>query len=200
MHWGRISVKGKIFFCLAVFSICILLVLWLLQTVFLDEFYQMIKENEVRGYSQAIVENIDDPALDELLSRITESGDICVHIIDPYGAELRENGRFRYCSLQGMDGPARAVLFQKVKDHGGAKMLYFDGLQEGRVPEPYAPEPAAPKHPWMGTPLFSDGGIQQSLSYFQLEASLNGREVMVNINARITPLNDTVWTLKIQIF
>ena len=63
MRWGRISVKGKIFFCLAVFSVCILLILWLLQTVFLDEFYQMIKENEVRGYSQAIVDNIDDPQL-----------------------------------------------------------------------------------------------------------------------------------------
>ena len=200
MRWGRISVKGKIFFCLAVFSVCILLILWLLQTVFLDEFYQMIKENEVRGYSQAIVDNIDDPQLDELLSRITESGDICVHIIDPYGAELRENGRFRYCSLQGMDEPARAVLFQKVKDHGGAKMLYFDGPQEGLPPGPYVPEPAAKKHPWMEKPLFSDGGIQQSLSYFQLAACLDGREVMVNINARITPLNATVGTLQIQIF
>ena len=79
-------------------------------------------------------------------------------------------------------------------------MLYFDGPQEGLPPGPYVPEPAAKKHPWMEKPLFSDGGIQQSLSYFQLAACLDGREVMVNINARITPLNATVGTLQIQIF
>ncbi len=201
MRWGRISVKGKIFFCLAIFSICILLVLWLLQTVFLDEFYQMIKENEVRGYSQAIVENIDDPALDELLNRITESGDICVHLIWPDGTQQRENGRFRYCSLQGMDEPARAALFQSVKDKDGSKMMYFEGIEEKQIPGPYVPEPdAAQKHPWLKKPIFSGDQIQQSLSYFQLALCLDGREMLVNINARITPLNATVSTLRIQIF
>lgn len=200
MHWDRISVKGKIFFCLALFSVCILIVLWLLQTVFLDEFYQMIKENEVRGYSQAIVENIDDPELDELLNRITESGDICVHLILPNGAQQKENGRFRYCSLQGMDETARAVLFQKVKEKGGAKMMYFDGVPENQILEPYAPDPAVKKHPWMEKPFFSADQVQQSISYFQLAVCLDGRELMVNINARITPLNATVSTLRIQIF
>ena len=69
MRWGKISIKGKIFSCLAVFSICILIVLWLLQTVFLDEFYQMIKENEVRSYSQTIADNINLEDLTELLNQ-----------------------------------------------------------------------------------------------------------------------------------
>ena len=89
MRWGKISIKGKIFSCLAVFSICILIVLWLLQTVFLDEFYQMIKENEVRSYSQTIADNINLEDLTELLNQVTESGDICVHLIGADSGERK---------------------------------------------------------------------------------------------------------------
>ena len=96
MRWGKISIKGKIFSCLAVFSICILIVLWLLQTVFLDEFYQMIKENEVRSYSQTIADNINLEDLTELLNQVTESGDICVHLIGANGEQIQESGKFRY--------------------------------------------------------------------------------------------------------
>ena len=99
MRWGKISIKGKIFSCLAVFSVCILIVLWLLQTVFLDEFYQMIKESEVRSYSQTIADNIDSEDLTELLNRVTESGDICVHLIGADGGSCRkaENSAIARC-------------------------------------------------------------------------------------------------------
>ena len=48
----------------------------------------MIKESEVRGYSQTIADNIDGEDLTELLNRVTESGDICVHLIGADGEQL----------------------------------------------------------------------------------------------------------------
>ena len=200
MRWGKISIKGKIFSCLAVFSVCILIVLWLLQTVFLDEFYQMIKESEVRGYSQTIADNIDSEDLTELLNRVTESGDICVHLIGADGEQLQESGKFRYCSLQEMDAQAKAVLFQKVQEKGGTKMMYFNEGGKESLPAPSS-EPGAEekKHPWLSKPLFSVEQIQQSLSYFQIADRQDGTQVMISINARITPLSATVRTLRVQI-
>ncbi len=200
MRWGKISIKGKIFSCLAVFSICILIVLWLLQTVFLDEFYQMIKENEVRSYSQTIADNINLEDLTELLNQVTESGDICVHLIGANGEQIQESGKFRYCSLQEMDATARAVLFRKVQEKGGTKMVYFNAAGKENLPAPFAELAAKEKkYPWQAKPLFSVYQIQQSLSYFQIAEKLDGTQVMIGINARITPLSATVQMLRIQI-
>ena len=41
--------------------------------------------------------------------------------------------------------------------------------------------------------------IQQSLSYFQIADRQDGTQVMISINARITPLSATVRTLRVQI-
>ena len=200
MRWGKISIKGKIFSCLAVFSICILIVLWLLQTVLLDEFYQMIKENEVRSYSQTIADNINLEDLTELLNQVTESGDICVHLIGANGEQIQESGKFRYCSLQEMDATARAILFRKVQEKGGTKMVYFNAAGKENLPAPFAELAAKEKkYPWQAKPLFSVYQIQQSLSYFQIAEKLDGTQVMIGINARITPLSATVQTLRIQI-
>lgn len=200
MRWGKISIKGKIFSCLAVFSICILIVLWLLQTVFLDEFYQMIKENEVRSYSQTIADNINLEDLTELLNQVTESGDICVHLIGANGEQIQESGKFRYCSLQEMDATARAILFRKVQEKGGTKMVYFNAAGKENLPAPFAELAAKEKkYPWQAKPLFSVYQIQQSLSYFQIAEKLDGTQVMIGINARITPLSATVQTLRVQI-
>ncbi|MDD3192353.1 MAG: HAMP domain-containing sensor histidine kinase [Oscillospiraceae bacterium] len=202
MRWGKISVKGKIFSCLAVFSVSILIVLWLFQTVFLDAFYRLIKESEVRNYSQTIVENINDNDLDELLNRVTESGDICVHLIGASGEQLQESGKFKYCSLQEMDTAARAILFEKVLAKGSPKMMYFEGLDGVGMEEHSSTsveDLTAPKPQWKGKPFFNFDKIQQSLSYFQMATMPDGSQVMVCIGARITPLNATVQTLRLQI-
>ena len=201
MRWGKISVKGKIFSCLAVFTVCIFVVLWLLQTVFLEEFYRMIKENEVKNYSQAIVENIDSADLDELLSRVTESGDLCVHLIGQDGVQLQESGRFRYCSLQEMDQEALAELVKTVQRNGGTKLIYFDGSGIKKDKQPLLNETAQKKeYDWMNKPFFAADQIQQSVSYFQMVQQQDGAQVMICISARITPLNATAETLKVQIF
>lgn len=160
----------------------------------------MIKENEVRSYSQTIADNINLEDLTELLNQVTESGDICVHLIGANGEQIQESGKFRYCSLQEMDATARAILFRKVQEKGGTKMVYFNAAGKENLPAPFA-EPAAKekKYPWQAKPLFSVYQIQQSLSYFQIAEKLDGTQVMIGINARITPLSATVQMLRIQI-
>ena len=128
--------------------------------MFLDEFYQMIKENEVRSCSQTIADNIDSEDLTDLLGSVTESGDICVHLIGSDGTQLQESGKFRYCSLQELDEQAKAVLFQKVQEKGGTKMIYFNESSKETPSElPYGSckddsYPKNKKRPWQGRFLF----------------------------------------------
>ena len=160
----------------------------------------MIKENEVRSYSQTIADNINLEDLTELLNQVTESGDICVHLIGANGEQIQESGKFRYCSLQEMDATARAILFRKVQEKGGTKMVYFNAAGKENLPAPFAELAAKEKkYPWQAKPLFSVYQIQQSLSYFQIAEKLDRTQVMIGINARITPLSATVQMLRIQI-
>ena len=160
----------------------------------------MIKENEVRSYSQTIADNINLEDLTELLNQVTESGDICVHLIGANGEQIQESGKFRYCSLQEMDATARAILFRKVQEKGGTKMVYFNAAGKENLPAPFAELAAKEKkYPWQAKPLFSVYQIQQSLSYFQIAEKLDGTQVMIGINARIKTLSATVQSLRIQI-
>ena len=79
-------------------------------------------------------------------------------------------------------------------------MMYFNEGGKESLPAPSS-EPGAEekKHPWLSKPLFSVEQIQQSLSYFQIADRQDGTQVMISINARITPLSATVRTLRVQI-
>lgn len=190
MRWAKISIKRKIFLCLAVFSVCIVVVLWLLQTVFLESSYKFIKKSEVRAYSQSIVDNIDSESLDDLLGTITESGNICVHLIDQNGEQIKESGKFRYCSIHEMDAVEKAALFSEVGT-GGTKMLSF-------FQSPASDHPKSEQYSWKDK-SFGAEQMQESIAFFQIAVQADGTPVMVSINARITPLNTTVETLRTQI-
>lgn len=115
----------------------------------------MIKENEVRSYSQTIADNINLEDLTELLNQVTESGDICVHLIGANGEQIQESGKFRYCSLQEMDATARAILFRKVQEKGGTKMVYFNAAGKENLPAPFAELAAKEKSTLGRQSLFS---------------------------------------------
>ena len=45
---GKISIKWSIFGCLLIFILILLLILWIMQTVYLDRFYKKSKEKELQ--------------------------------------------------------------------------------------------------------------------------------------------------------
>lgn len=75
---GSFSIKLKVFAYFAAFTAIMLVMLWLLQTVFLQQIYQSIKISSVKECAQSAQANMSESHIKGLSSRF----DVCIRIID----------------------------------------------------------------------------------------------------------------------
>ena len=85
--WGtelkrKLEIKWKIFVCMLVFVFVLIGILWIFQTVYLEEFYKHIKINELYDAAENISEVVDDKEIEDAINTICTSYDISVVIVD----------------------------------------------------------------------------------------------------------------------
>lgn len=81
--WGivlmdKLKLKWKIFISLLAFCGVLLFILWLLQTVFLNDMYKIIRRNELHKAVALVEENINSPNLEEILFHLDTEKSITV--------------------------------------------------------------------------------------------------------------------------
>jgi len=74
----KLKLKWKIYISLLIFCGVLLLILWLFQTVFLNDMYKVIRRNELREAVRLVEKNIDSPDLDEVIYRLNSEKSIMV--------------------------------------------------------------------------------------------------------------------------
>nr|MBQ4318362.1 hypothetical protein [Clostridia bacterium] len=72
------SIKLKIFGWLALFTAIILVILWLCQTVFLDDIYKLIKISEIRLTAAELVRSVDSPSFEDDAHASAQRNDLCM--------------------------------------------------------------------------------------------------------------------------
>lgn len=78
---SRSSLRYKIWLYLIVFSLSILLFLWLFQVIFLDSYYKWYKTKELVKTADKIAENYDEDTYEETLDNISHDSGICIELI-----------------------------------------------------------------------------------------------------------------------
>lgn len=81
--WGivlmdRLKLKWKVFIFLLTFCGFLLFILWLFQTVFLNDMYKLIRRNELHKAMNLVEENINSPDFDDILFRLDVEKSIMV--------------------------------------------------------------------------------------------------------------------------
>lgn len=84
----QISIKWKLFIFFGLFTIIIIGLLWLFQVVFLDDFYKVIKEKEVKRAAEAISANVSDPELETLIAALSYQSELNISIYSSGGEHL----------------------------------------------------------------------------------------------------------------
>lgn len=74
--------KWKIFTYLAGFVAIMLILLWLFQVVFLEQFYRHVKSQQIEETAQDIAKNIDKEDLVSYIDSMSENSDYCIRVID----------------------------------------------------------------------------------------------------------------------
>ena len=156
-------------FCL--FALLSLGLLWMLQTVLLNPFYQAIKTGEARGIAESIVKNIDSQELDTLAYDTCVRTGVSIFITDPIGRSLvvcRQS--FKGSLVADMGRLERMAIFEKVNLMGGSYTEAFTSRT--------------------GAGLILIGRVAPTGG---------GDHWLVLVESEITPVDATVDTLRVQL-
>ncbi|WP_024832934.1 sensor histidine kinase [Ruminiclostridium josui] len=191
MKHDKISIKYKIFLYITAFATVILILLWLFQIVFLDDFYKQIKIHSIKSMAVTIENNVETENFQEFLASLAQEEDVCIRILD-------EKGKTKYsvesrpdCIIHKLPSSELFRFYSKAEQNGGTYLEVFsmDKAMDKRAPTgyPFTNGFAPPRN------------LPGNIIYVKILSTGNDTHAIVMLNTTITPVNATVNTLRIQL-
>lgn len=146
----KVSIRWKLCVYFIVFTVFMLLVFWLMQTVLLDSIYALYTKETIKQHSKTISENIDNPELDSLLVSISQENEVSIFLLSDDGmirtaTERSTSVRFErasdamtyYWSLASENGGTYTTVIEStgVITDSGTILEYDPSHFVGNVPE-----------------------------------------------------------------
>lgn len=136
------KLQWKVFCYFLFFCALLLVLLWLMQTVFLDATYKAIKSNSIRNAANLVAENIDEENLEALTEQIAQANNYCILIVDQSGQAFLNQESVRGCVLHTMHEKGLSELYARAMQNGDGLYSAQSGGARRRKP---------PWRPWMRT-------------------------------------------------
>ena len=172
------------------FFIAILLtLLWLFQTVFLDEFYKQIKSNNIKAIAEKIEKNINNENVLETLEDISIKNDIRISILSNEGEVVYSAPYMKNSLIDKIDKASFEKVYKQTYENNGVIFKVFKS-RDFRV-DPFNPS-YIPTDKYMP----KEKGSPESMVYTKIIN--NSKQIMI-IESVITPVNATVETIRIQL-
>lgn len=195
---NQLSIKWRLFNYLALFTTVILILLWLLQVVFINSFYKIIKVNAIKSYANSIANNINNSDLENSITNYASDSNSSITIIDENDNTLYSSnfapfhGRILNISSQDIKD-----CIIKAKENGGSYLKWLDNSNEQNNADNH--DDYDDNNEFSGNPSDSHK-ILFTLNYTKLTTKEDGSIVAIVItNADIAPLDETVKTIRLQL-
>lgn len=219
----KISIKWKIFVYLLGFTVILLVLLWFFQIVYLNKFYKGIKRNELHNAAEKLLDSINSDDLNSVVRDIAEEYDISINITDTtgksiYSAQITSNSHIYFMNDQQFKD-----MYQKAVDAGGEITYDVDGKFRKMTPGDYSPDDSQ-RQSGGNNPVFNINSNEQatqdnrdnfpgrneimkndlrsedtlSVIYTKIITSTSGEDYVVFMSSLITPVEATIYTLRIQ--
>lgn len=103
------------------------MLLWLLQIVFLNDFYRTIKINEIKNTAESIADNIneDTETLTRFVGQVSQNNDVCAIVLDANITPIISSDVLRECIIHRLSPMDYTRLYVDVKADGGGKTQQF---------------------------------------------------------------------------
>jgi len=193
LHWkNSIGIRPRIFLYFLLFTGLLLVLLWLFQIVFLDEFYRMQKTEMLRSFSNGIVHNIDNENLQSLADRIAEQDNVCVMVADESMRPVVTAESWNGCLVHHMSPFDLWRYAGSIREENDAVVAEFPlNAFRNQIYDARRFRGAVPPN--------DDGGAK-SLITVQRAVTENGRVLYVFLNTMITPVTGTVQTIRNELY
>lgn len=204
MKHEKIGIKWKIFIYLLGFTAVLLALLWIFQTVYLEEFYKAIKTNELENAFENIESVINEEDMSDAIEVIATSYDICILITNMSGNELYSYEQNVECTIHKQRLDMIKFYIAMAQANGGTYTQKIEKDDE----ELYKPdneggiEGNKNKFEYYMPDKFHnmpDVTAAESIIKINIYEKADGESMAVIINSVITPVDATVHTLRIQL-
>ena len=189
-RWGM---REILWVYIIIFVAVMLCVLWLFQSLFLDDFYRAIKKREItRAYGAALsaLGEEEREAREESARMIAERYGVCISAYGMEGADravtLISTHTLPHCVLHSTDARAKLIIYEHAKKMGGSYLEYF--VYDG-----------AHAHFEAVSESEAAGDDELSMVYASVISDGEGGETLVILNSVISPVSATVKTLYVQL-
>ena len=205
LQWKKdhpISIKWKLFLFLLGFCTVLLILLWLFQVVFLDNFYKSIKINEIESAVSSIEKNIDSEDISTIINTISLNNDVCIEVLSDNGDVLYSSHVLKNCIIHGMSAFEKNELISRTNANKGEFLQYFDrsSLSHQNDGSNAAIREEIPEEDIdFKTPL-PERSPQESIVYSKSIEDKSEDGAVVVINSVISPIDATVNTLRVQLY
>ena len=181
----NLNVKWKIFSYLIIFVSILLILLWLFQIVFLNEFYKRIKFNDIEAMANKIEENIDRENLRVLAVRLAIENDTSIHIVDSSGRSLVQYDFSRESIIGKLSIEQINNYYSLASSNGGRYYRIFSD------------DNLSVETSWGMVTLVKNS--MESIVYLSIAEFPNGEEALIMLHSNLLPINSTVETLRVQL-
>ncbi len=220
------SIKWKVFIYLIGFTAFLLALVWYFQIAHLNSFYKTIKKSELKDAAKELLTNIDSEDLGQYILNIADDYDISINLTDDKGKSIYNANITETSHIYIFSDAQFENIYERTVNNGGTIMYEVSGryreLMEGdssfrpgsesNVPpdiSTYNPDETKEtdesveellpdnseldKH--MNKGQFSEA---KSVVYAKIIECTDGSEYVLLMSSLITPVDATVYTLRIQ--
>ncbi len=173
----------------AVFTVLVLVILWVFQTVLLDDIYRSLKLNELQKCADMIESEAGGESIETLADRLAKKYTVCISAY-----EIRGNGFIKSGRLLSENHVNSFCYIHNISSSDLLNQLYRDAAQNG----------GEYLHRMSLTSMFR-GGLEagnpdagENVIYAKLLPAAES-EVLILLNTEIVPLDSTVETLRAQL-
>ena len=175
-----LSIKWKVFGFLAFFTAIILVILWITQTVLLDDIYRAIKMNELNKSASEITEYLYSTSLDKKAEELARKNELCILVQDSKSKVIVSTEALHNCVIHNISYKDRARLYLDAKSMGGTLYERFKLDTQTGVFRSVKDEETTSEENIIITKCITD---------------INGEDIIIFINSILTPVDSTVKTL-----
>lgn len=191
-HKRRIPLRASIFIGFAVFTLLIIILMWLGMSVFLEGIYKAIKINEIESAADTYIAHIDHGDEGETVDLISETNNVCMLVFSYDGyktSQLYSNHSLDTCVIHTIDNQSYRSLYDSAKANGGRQMQRFmyDALRNRYI--------GLSGDFFDKMPAVKEGSYPESIIYTVIARDSDGNERIVILNSVISPVNATLKTL-----
>lgn len=176
------------------FLLLLLGLLWCFQVVFFEDIYEAVKVSEIKRASTNIAESIEleDTSLSNISSQIASKHDVCVLIFDQYGQIVVSKHSVSDCSIHRMREIYLAQLYRLAQENGGEWLNRSPLVDVRRV--------YYTSDEYQGNLVASSDDLGESLIISKVcRSSTRKRDMVILLNANISPVGSTVKTLQSEL-